>query len=96
VPAAIGDELPDACAPQALRLGALTSGLGVREGREQLEAATTAIGVEPPWGSSHAAEAAERNTVRQGQVRCATTGTRGVVGKALQSWTITTWANRCW
>ena len=94
MPATIGDELPDACAPQTLRLGALTSGLGVREGREQLEPATSAIGVEPPWGSGHAAEAAERKTFRQGRVRCATVSTRLVVGKGLQSWTITTWANR--
>ena len=94
MPATVGDELADARATQSLRLGALTGGLGVREGREKLEPATTAIGVEPPWGSGHAAEVAERNNIRQGQVRCATTGTRLVATKGQQSWTITTWANR--
>ena len=94
MPAPVGNELADARTTQSLRLGALTGGLGVREGREQLEPATSAIGVEPPWGSGHAAEAAERNTFRQGRVRCATVSTRLVVGKGLQSWTITTWANR--
>jgi hypothetical protein len=96
VPSAVGDELADARAAKSLRLGALASGLGVREGREQLEPATTAIGVKPPWGSGHAAEAAERNSFRQGQVRCATFSTRMVVSKGQQSWTITTWANRWW
>ena len=96
MPAAVGDELADARATQSLRLGALTSGLGVREGREQLEPATTAIGVKPPWGSGHAAEAAERKPFRQGQVRCATVGAQMVDIKGQQSWTITTGANRSW
>ena len=81
MPATVGNELPDARAAQALRLGALTGGLGIREGREQFETATTAIGIEPPWGSSHAAEAAEPNHFRQGRVRCATAGIRVVAGK---------------
>jgi hypothetical protein len=45
VPATVGDELTDARTPQTLRLGAFASGLGVGKGREQLEPATTAIGV---------------------------------------------------
>jgi hypothetical protein len=96
VPATVGNELADARAAQALRLGALTGGLGIREGREQFETATTAIGVEPPWGSSHAAEVAERDNFRQGRVRCATIKARGVASKGQQSWTFTTWANRWW
>jgi hypothetical protein len=94
VPAPVGDQLPDAGAAQALRLGAFASGFGVRKGRQQLEPATAAVGVQPLWGRGHATEVAERDNIRQGQLRCATRTARFVNGKRVQSWTFTTSANR--
>jgi hypothetical protein len=96
VAASVGDQFADAGTAETLGLSVLARGLGVGEGGEKFQPAAPAVGVKPLWGRGHAAEVAERDNIRQGQVRCATTTARAVDGKGLQSWTFTTSASRWW
>ncbi len=66
VAAAVGDQLAEPGAAEALWLAVLAGGLRVRQGGQELEPATATIGVEPLRYVGHEAERAQRSDVRQG------------------------------